>query len=149
MNQSARTIVFRVSDLTSKRITPPRGGLGAGSVGYLGPDQDPDDFTPITPWVMLGKAYNLLDFIDKADVANLDMAVLDRAALDVGRNIVAGKFFPGTALCTEDMPTCARNERISPFASLGESFTNIDLGVLRQELTLAIERIDRFEKKFG
>jgi hypothetical protein len=149
METSAKNTVFRIADLTSKKIAAPKQGSGIGSVGYLGPDQDPDDFSPISPWVMVGKIIKQLDFLDKIDIDKVNTEMLDEIALDVGRNVVAGKFFPGTALCSENMPTCARNERISPVASLAESITNIDLGVVRHQLELAIERIDRFDKKFG
>jgi len=149
MNEAKTNVVFRIADLTAKRIKAPRGGIGVGSVGYLGPDQDPDDFTPISPWVMVGKVISQLDFLDNVDPTKLDVEVLDQAALDIGRNVVAGKFFPGAALCAIDMPTCARNQRISRYASLAESITNIDLGLLRDQLGQAIERIDRLEKKLG
>lgn len=149
MEQAAKVNVFKLADLTSKRLQGRQAGLGLGSVGYLGPDQDPDDFTPISPWVMVGKVVGQLEFLDQVDVAKLDVAVLDRVALDIGRYVVAGKFFPGTALCTQDMPTCARNERISPVASLADTVTNIDLGRLRHQLQETLERIDRLDRQFG
>jgi hypothetical protein len=139
--------VFKLADLTSKRLPELAAGLGVGSVAYPGPDQDPDDFTPISPWVMVGKVISRLDFLDVVDVGKLDVAVLDQVAIAIGRHVVAGKFFPGTALCTQDMPTCARNERISPVASLADTVTNVDLGVLRHQLQRTIERIDRLDRR--
>lgn len=144
MRESGKTEVFRITDLTAKRIKAPRGG---SRVGYLGPDQDPEDFPRISPWVMLTKTAHQLEFLDRVDVESLDIEFVDRIALNVGRSVIAGKFFPGTALCSVDMPTCVRNQRISPVASLAHSITNADLAVLRHELEATLERIERFEKK--
>ena len=142
--------VFKIRDLTTKVVAAKSVGK-TGSVGLLGPDQDPDDFTPITPWVMLGKHLAQVDYIDRLGdkIEKIDVETLDNVALNVGRAVVAGKFFPGTALCSIDMPTCARNERISPVASMVDTVTNLDLAVLREQLRVGIERIDRFEEELG
>lgn len=149
MQQSTGTAVFRISDLTAKRIEAPRGGLGVGSVGYLGPDQDPDDFTPISPWVMLGKVINQVDYLHKVDVAKLDIEVLDQVALNVGRSVVAGGLYSVVAHCLQDMPTCEANQIISNLAKLAESITNIDLGVVRHQMEQTIDLMDGLDKRSG
>lgn len=142
--------VFKIRDLATKAISAKSAG-GFGTVGLLGPDQDPDDFPTITPYVMLDKSIGQLDFINRLGdkIQNLDVETLDKAALNIGRAVLSSKFFPGAALCAVDMPTCARNERISPFASMIDTMTNLDLAVTREHLRLNIERIDRFEKSLG
>lgn len=142
--------VFKIRDLATKAI-PAKSAGGFGSVGLLGPDQDPEDFSPITPYVMLDKARGQMDFIDRLGdrVEKIEVETLNKVAQNVGSAVLAAKFFPGTALCAIDMPTCARNERISPFASMVDTVTNLDLAVTREYLRDAIERIDRLEKSLG
>ncbi|WP_223426651.1 hypothetical protein [Tateyamaria pelophila] len=137
--------VFRLRDLATKTVTAKAGG-GIGSVGLLGPDQDPDDFTPITPVVMVIKHKAQLDYIDgfKNRVEDIELETLDRTATEIGRAVVGSKFV-GTALCTADMPTCAQNQRISPVASFAETVTSIDLAILRTELEHTLKMIDRLE----
>ena len=138
--------VFRLRDLATKSIDMKAVGR-TGSVGLVGPDGDIDDFpTPITPYISIAKYRAKLDYIDhfKGRIEELDLNILDQTALDVGRAVVGAKFV-GTALCSADMPTCARNARISPVASFGESLTNIDLAVLRSELEQVIKHIDGME----
>jgi hypothetical protein len=145
MTDKGKVPVFKVADLTHKRISGV--AFGSGSVGLVGPDDDVDDFSPISPWVMVAKVFSRLDYLDRVDVAKLDAQTLDRSALDVGRAVVASKFFPGTAQCTIDMPTCSRNPQISPVASIANSVTNIDLGILRQQLTRALAHLEKLEGK--
>jgi len=142
--------VFKIRDLATKAVAASSAG-GFGSVGLLGPDQDPDDFTPISPYVMLTKALGQMDFIDRLGdrIEKVEVETLNKVAQNVGSAVLASKFFPGSALCAIDMPTCVRNERISPFASMVDTVTNLDLAVTREHLRAAIERIDRFEKSLG
>lgn len=136
--------VFRIRDLTTKAISAKAAG-GIGSVGLLGPDQDPDDFSPISPYVMVSKFKSQLEFLDRLGdrITKIDTEVLDKVALDIGRAVVASKFFPGTALCSIDMPTCARNERISPVASLADTVTNLDVAVMQAEMEDVLRRVKR------
>lgn len=143
------TNVFRIRDLTLKKIPTEvvRGAFGAKF--YPGPDSDPDDFPPtITPVIMIDKYGAHLEVLDHIEVEELDIAMLDRLALDIGRAVVASKFFPGTALCAQDSPTCAANPRISPLASLAEGVTNIDVGLARDRLAAHLEQLDRFTDRF-
>lgn len=140
--------VFRISDLVSKRIQV-GGDLGIASVGYIGPDVDPTDFSPATPYIMVATVADKIRVLDGVDVAKLTPDVLDSLAVDIGRAVVSSAFFPGTALCAQDAPTCAANPTISPIASSVESITNIDLGLLRSQLSLTLERLDSFEKSLA
>lgn len=137
--------IFRLRDLATKEVSVQAAG-GIGSVGLLGPDQDPDDFTPITPVVMVVKYKAQLNYIDgfRNRVEDLDLETLDRTATEIGRAVVGSKFV-GTALCSADMPTCAQNQRISPVASFAETVTSADLAVMRSELQQALKLIDRLE----
>lgn len=137
--------IFRLRDLATKKINIKKAG-GIGKVGLLGPDQDPDDFTPLTPVIMVVKHKAQLDFIDgfKNRIEDLELATLDRTAKEIGRAIVGSKFV-STALCTADMPTCALNQRISPVASFAETLTSADLAIMRNELESAIKVLDRLE----
>lgn len=137
--------IFRLRDLATKTVTARAAG-GIGSVGLLGPDQDPDDFTPITPVVMVVKYKSQLDYLDgfKNRVEDIELETLDRTATEIGRAIVGSKFV-GTALCSIDMPTCAQNQRISPVASFAETVTSVDLAVMRSELESALKLIDKLD----
>lgn len=137
--------IFRLRDLATKEVTVKAAG-GIGSVGLLGPDQDPDDFTPITPVVMLVKYKAQLDYIDgfQNRIEDLELETLDRTANEIGRAVVGSKFV-GTALCAADMPTCAQNQRISPVASFAETVTSADLAVMRSELENALKLVERLE----
>lgn len=137
--------IFRLRDLATKTVSAKAAG-GIGSVGLLGPDQDPDDFTPITPVVMVVKYKSQLDYLDgfKNRVEDIELETLDRTATEIGRAIVGSKFV-GTALCSVDMPTCAQNQRISPVASFAETVTSVDLAVMRSELESALKLIDKLD----
>lgn len=137
--------IFRLRDLATKKVSVKAAG-GIGKVGLLGPDQDPDDFTPLTPVIMVVKHRAQLDFIDgfKNRVEDLELETLDRTANEIGRAIVGSKFV-GTALCSIDMPTCAQNQRISPVASFAETVTSADLAIMRSELESALKVLDRIE----
>lgn len=137
--------VFKLRDLASKKISLKKAG-GIGKLGKLGPDQDPDDWTPLSPYIMVSKHKSRLDFLDnfKGRVDDLRLKTVDAAAKDLGRAVVGGQI--GLALCAPDMPTCAQNQRISPLASHGDLVTNVDLAVFRGELENMIEMIDRLER---
>ena len=137
--------IFRLRDLATKATSVKAAG-GIGKVGLLGPDQDPDDFTPITPVIMVVKHQAQLEYIDsfRNRVEDLELETLDRTAAEIGRAVVGSKFI-GTALCTADMPTCAQNQRISPVASFADTVTSADLAVMRTELERALKVIDRLE----
>ncbi|WP_424987438.1 hypothetical protein [Microbulbifer sp. S227A] len=137
--------VFRLRDLATKSVTVRAAG-GIGSVGLLGPDQDPDDFTPITPVVMVLKYKSQLNYLDgfRNRVEDIEPETLERTAAEIGRAVVGSKFV-GTALCTADMPTCAQNQRISPWASMAETITNVDLAIMRNELEDALKLIDKLD----
>ena len=138
--------IFRLRHLATKQVSVKQAG-GIGSVGLLGPDQDPDDFSPITPVIMTTKVKARLEFLDafKGRADELELATLDDVALEVGRAIVSSRFID-TALCSEDMPTCAVNQRISPVASIAETVTSADLAVARAELESALKVIERMER---
>jgi len=137
--------IFKLRDLATKKVAVKDAG-GIGKVGLLGPDQDPDDFTPLTPYIMVSKHRGRLDFLDtfKGRVKDIELDTLEATAAELGRAIVGSKFV-GTALCTQDMPTCAQNQRISPVASFSETLSSADLAVFRGELEQMINTIDRLE----
>jgi hypothetical protein len=139
------TSIFRLRDLATKTVSVKSAG-GIGSTGLLGPDQDPDDFTPITPVVMVVKYQAQLNYLDgfRNRIEDIELETLDRTALEIGRAVVGSKFV-GTALCAVDMPTCAQNQRISPVASFAETVTSVDLSIMRSELEKALKMIDRLD----
>jgi len=140
---------FKIRDLATKAVANVGAGAFSG-VGLIGPDQDPDDFPPgILPYIMLSKVQSQLDSLREfaGREAEIDIEMLDRVALDIGRRIVASQFALGTQLCTIDMPTCAANPRISPVASLANEITNFDVAFARANLERQLEHIDRWEKQ--
>lgn len=137
--------VFRLADLTRNRAKAAT--FDAGAVGLLGPDQDPDDFTPISPWVAFARAKERLGFLQRTDIAKLDARIIDDVALTIGREIVASAFFPGTALCSEDMATCGTNPNISPVAVGVDLYTNVDVAVLRNEIEHVARHIDQLHRR--
>jgi hypothetical protein len=141
--------VFRIRDLTLKKIPLEFAKGSFGTTWYPDPDSDPDDFPPtITPVIMIDKYAERLEVLDKIPVEKLDLAMIDQIALDVGRAVVASKFFQGTALCAQDAPTCAANPTISPIASLADDVTNVDVGLARERLTTRLEQLNRFTDRF-
>lgn len=136
---------FRVKDLMINVVPQ---AIGKGGVGHPGPDDDIDDFPPtITPIIMVAKFSPRIRVIDQfaGKVEQLDLHILDTLALDAGRAAVAGMFV-GTALCTEDMPTCRANPRISPVASMTDGLRFEDLVQVKDLLNQALERINRLEE---
>lgn len=149
MAQDKSNSVFTIRDLTLRKIPAEVAKASFGHNAYPGPDQDPDDFPPtITPVIMIDKYAAVLEVLDHINVKDLDMEIIDAVALDLGRAVVASKFFPGTALCLQDQPTCASNPRISPVASLAEAVTNVDVGLARHRLAERVEHLERFAERF-
>ena len=111
---------FKVQDLMIS-VVPSR--VGAGGVGMPGPDATLDDFPPtITPVISVAKYSPRFRLFDQFEgrIELLNSELLNEIALDVGKMAIAGAI-KGTAYCTIDMPTCARNQWLSPVASLAES----------------------------
>lgn len=145
---------FKIKDLMIN-VIPEKWTVGGGGGGasLCSMDQASVDHTPITPHtpVILVARYtprmNVLDsFADQID--NLEAEQLEHIALDMGRAAVAGKLMRGTALCTQEMATCANNERISPWASDGAFLDASDLADLKIQLRDAVMQIEKVEEAF-
>jgi hypothetical protein len=131
---------FKVKDLMINVV--PQKASGGGGTSLPGPDSDITDFPPtITPVIMVAKETYRLRVLDKIKIEQLDVAVLENLAVQVGRAAVAGMF-----LCTEEMATCQANERISPFASMAESLRFDDLITVRGLLDETMSQISMLEK---
>lgn len=138
--------IFKLRDLATKKVTVKQAG-GIGKVGLIGPDQDPDDFSPLTPYIMVSKHKWRLDFLDsfRGRTKEIELDTLEAAATELGKAVVGSKFLD-TALCAQDMPTCAQNQRISPVASFAETLSSADLAVFRGELEHMLKVIDRLDR---
>ncbi len=103
--------VFSIKDLMINVVSK---GRGAGTAGLF-VETPPTPLTPITPVAAITAYHKRFKAIDKLLLdKNVDIAAIDRTALDVGRAVIGSRL---TALCSMDMPTCRDNDRISPLAS--------------------------------
>jgi hypothetical protein len=130
---------FRIKDLMINVI--PSAFVGGGGSSQPGPDDDMNDIPWwLTPVISIAVQTSKFQAIRKVGLENLAAVEMEHVAHDLGFAALGGAF-----LCSQDMPTCAQNPRISPWATPGVALRFDDLPEVKLLLNEALEYITKIE----